>query len=33
MAEWRYWGYNESIYRFEGFRQHQMIFGLRWLRQ
>jgi hypothetical protein len=29
VAEWRWWGYNESIYSFEGFRDHQLLIGLR----
>jgi hypothetical protein len=29
VGEWRYWGFGQSLYRFEGFRTHQITAGLK----
>jgi hypothetical protein len=30
FAEWRYYGYGEAFYLYEGFRTHLLTAGLRW---
>jgi hypothetical protein len=29
VGEWRYWGFGQALYRFEGFRTHQITAGLK----
>lgn len=29
FADWRYWGYGQTLYRYESFRAHQLTIGLR----